>query len=277
MDYSEYEEKNKLLKETLNNFGWDGEWYKRAITDDGRVIGSNECNECKIDSITQSWSIISGAGEKDKIKSALDSVEKYLVDKEAGAIKLLSPPFENEDFDPGYIKSYIPGTRENGGQYTHAATWYIYANCMLGRGNKALELYEMINPINHTKTKEDMDIYKVEPFCIPADIYTNDNMKGRGGWTWYTGSASWYYLIGIEEILGFNIIDKHIVINPCISSEWKEYSIQYKYYESVYNIKIINPNAKEKGITKILLDGVEVENKIKLDGNAKVFNIEAIM
>ena len=232
------------LKKSLNTNGWDGRWYKRAYMDDGNILGSMQNDECRIDSIAQSWSIISKAGDNDKKYISMESLENHLIDKENGIIKLLDPPFEKGKLEPGYIKSYLPGVRENGGQYTHAAIWVIIAQTLLGFGDKALELYRMINPIEHSRTKEASNKYKVEPYAMPADIYGAGNLVGRGGWTWYTGSSSWYYKAGIEYILGLKIEKEYMQIDPCIPKEWKEYEIKYKYKSNLYNIKIKNLNGK---------------------------------
>ena len=245
--------------------------------DDGNILGSMENDECRIDSIAQSWSIISNAGENDKKYISMESLENHLVDRENGIIKLLDPPFEKGKLQPGYIKAYLPGVRENGGQYTHAAIWVIIAESILGFGDKALELYRMINPIEHSRTKDACNKYKAEPYVIPADIYGVGNLAGRGGWTWYTGSSSWYYEAGIYYILGLVIEDGYITIKPCIPREWKEYKMQYKWKESIYNIVVKNPDGKNREVRKIMLDGEEIENKIKLDGKRKVYNIEVIM
>lgn len=193
------------MKKALNTTAWDAEWFKRAFTDDGLVLGSKNNKECRIDSIAQSWSVISGAGEAYKAKTAMESLEKYLIDKETGIIKLLNPPFEKSDLKPGYIKSYLPGVRENGGQYTHSAIWAIIAYAGLELNEKAMNYYKMINPIEHSNTNEKAILYKVEPYVIPADVYGASNLLGRGGWTWYTGSSSWFYMAGIEYILGLKI------------------------------------------------------------------------
>ncbi len=249
--------------------------------DDGNVLGSMENEECRIDSIAQSWSVISNAGDNDKKYISMESLENHLVDRENGIIKLLDPPFEKGKLNPGYIKSYLPGVRENGGQYTHSSCWVIIAESILGFGDKALEYYRMINPIEHSRTKEASNKYKVEPYVIPADIYGAGNLAGRGGWTWYTGSASWYYMAGIEYILGFKIENNTIKINPCIPKEWKEYEIKYRYKNAIYNIKVKNPEGKNTGISKIIINGKEIENGkengIKLDERANVYNIEVIM
>lgn len=271
-------EKIKLdLKRALNTKGWDGRWFKRAFMDDGSALGSMENEECRIDSIAQSWSIISNAGDNDKKYISMESLENHLIDKENGIIKLLDPPFEKGKLEPGYIKAYLPGVRENGGQYTHAACWVIIAQTMLGFGDKALELYRMINPIEHSRTKDACNKYKVEPYSMPADIYGASNLAGRGGWTLYTGSASWYYDAGIEYILGLKIEKGVMKFEPCIPKDWKEYLIRYKWGKSIYNIKIKNPNQKNTGVEKVFLNGSEVANGIRLDENNGIYNVEVIM
>ena len=274
---TKYEEIKQKLKKSLNTNGWDGRWYKRAFMDDGNILGSIGNDECRIDSIAQSWSIISNAGDNDKKYISMESLENHLIDKDNGIIKLLDPPFEKGKLEPGYIKAYLPGVRENGGQYTHAAVWAIIAESILGFGDKAFEMYRMINPIEHSRTKEACNKYKVEPYVVPADIYGAGNLAGRGGWTWYTGSSSWYYEAGIKYILGLNIENEYLSIKPCIPKNWKEYKIQYKWKESIYNIIVKNPNEKNTGEIKVILDGKEVENKIKLDGSRKIYQIEITM
>ena len=270
-------EMSELLKKNLNKNGWDGRWFKRAYTDDGEILGSIENEECRIDSIAQSWSVISGAGDNDKKFIAMESLENHLIDKENGIIKLLDPPFENGKLKPGYIKAYLPGVRENGGQYTHAAIWAIIAEAMLGFGDKATELYRMINPIEHSRTRESSNKYKVEPYVIPADVYGAGNLAGRGGWTWYTGSSSWFYTAGIEYILGIKIKENSLSFNPCIPKTWNEFSCRYKYGESIYNIKVVNPNNKNMGITSVVINGEKIENTISIDGTGKIFNVEVKM
>ncbi len=268
-----YEKIKENLKRALNTNGWDGRWYKRAFMDDGNTLGSMENEECRIDSIAQSWSVISNAGDNDKKYISMESLENHLIDRENGIIKLLDPPFDKGKLEPGYIKAYLPGVRENGGQYTHAAIWVIIAEALLGFGDKATELYRMVNPIEHARTKEACNKYKVEPYVIPADIYGCNNLAGRGGWTWYTGSSSWYYKAGIEYILGLKIKNGYLSIEPCIPKDWKEYSIRYKWKNSVYNINIKNPNNKNSGVEKVVINGVVSENKIRLEDYG-VFNID---
>ena len=187
-----------------------------------KLYGSLQNEECKIDSITQSWAVISGVGDNDKKYISMESLENHLVDEEIGIIKLLDPPFDKSKIEPGYIKSYLPGTRENGGQYTHAATWAIIAEAILGLNDKAYKNFRMINPIEHSKTKVEANIYKVEPYVIAADIYGKQNLAGRGGWTWYTGASSWYYVAGIKYLLGLNIQNGYLdkVINKITDDKY---------------------------------------------------------
>lgn len=261
------------LKQSLNTKAWDGKWYKRAFMDDGNELGSIKNEECRIDSVAQSWSVISKCGDKGKIRLAMEGLENNLIDKENKIIKLLNPPFENGKLEPGYIKSYLPGVRENGGQYTHAAIWVIIAEAILENKEKTLELYKVINPIEHSKSMEEIKKYKLEPYVIPADIYGIGNLVGRGGWSWYTGAASWYYKAGIEYILGFKIKDNSLIFSPCIPKEWKEYSIKYKWKNSIYNVNITNKSGNDLKIKHIILNGKEVENGIKLKEKG-VYNIE---
>ena len=273
-----YESIKNELKNNINKNAWDGRWFKRAFTDDGDTLGSIENDECRIDSISQSWSVISNAGDNDKKYISMDSLEKHLVDKENGLIKLLDPPFNNGKFKPGYIKAYLPGVRENGGQYTHAAIWAIIALVKLGFGDKATDYFRMINPIEHARTKEEARKYKVEPYVIAGDVYGADNLAGRGGWTWYTGSSSWFYKAGIEYILGLKIEKGYLKIEPCIPQEWKEYSIKYRYKTSIYNVRVKNPNSKQSGVEKFILNGNEILDKqVKLINDGGIYEIEIIM
>ena len=277
-----YEQILNELKKDLNNNAWDSRWYKRAFTDKGETLGSLQNEECKIDSISQSWSVISGAGDNDKKYIAMESLENHLIDKEVGIIKLLDPPFEKSKLEPGYIKAYLPGTRENGGQYTHAAIWTIIAQAMLNLNDKAYENFRMINPIEHSRSKDSSNKYKVEPYVIAADVYGQGNLAGRGGWTWYTGSSSWMYIAGIKYILGLNIEKGYLKIQPHIPSNWKEYEIKYKYGNSLYNIKIMRAGEKtENEVSRNIIikcNGEEInDGKIKLDRSGKIYNVEVIM
>ncbi|NLC68115.1 MAG: hypothetical protein GX754_04870 [Clostridiaceae bacterium] len=246
---------------------WDGSWYLRAYFDDGKPLGSSRNSECKIDSIAQSWAIISGLGKPERTREALNAVENHLVDRDAGIIKLFAPPFDKSDLEPGYIKGYVPGVRENGGQYTHAAVWVVLAFAKLGEGDKAYELFSMINPINHSRTPIEIAQYKTEPYVLAADVYATPPNTGRGGWTWYTGAAGWMYRVGIEHILGIKKRGESLVIDPCIPSDWPEYSVVYKYGSSVYEIHVKNPEKTCRGVKYIIMDG----EKIKLNKGAGSF------
>lgn len=249
------------LKNSLNNNCWDGMWFCRAFCDDGAILGSAHNQECRIDSIAQSWAVISNAGQKEKNVVALDSLDKYLIDRKNGIIKLLDPPFENSNLNPGYIKSYLPGTRENGGQYTHAAIWAIIANAIIGDGTKAVDLYKMINPIEHSKTYDLVNKYKIEPFVIPADIYGYGNLQGQGGWSWYTGSASWYYICLIKYILGIKIEENQLLINPNIPQDWNGYKLRIKHQNKVFNINVISEKSGNLEVKKMINNGIEVADK----------------
>lgn len=266
-----YKNFNNKLKDSLNKYAWDKDYYLRAYFDNGDKLGSYENDECKIDLISQSFSILSEVAPKERIPSIINSVEKRLVDKDNKIIKLLDPPFEKSLNNPGYIMSYPKGIRENGGQYTHATTWYIMALIKSGYTERAYKYYQMINPINRTLDKKEVNKYEVEPYVIAADIYSKLGYEKRGGWTWYTGSAGWFYRVGIEEILGFKRRGKKLLIEPSVPREWKEYEITYKYLNTVYNIKIIFGNED-----KILIDNKvsKYKNIIKLDNNKKIYNVE---
>ncbi len=244
----------KAIEET----SWDGAWYRRAYFDDGAPLGSASSDECKIDSIAQSWSIISGAGAPDHQQQALQSFEEHLVRNDARLLMLLTPPFDKTTHDPGYIKGYLPGVRENGAQYTHAALWAVLATAMQGNGNRAFELYQMINPLTHAATKDAAEKYKVEPYVVVADLYTAEGHLGRGGWTWYTGSASWMYRVGLEAILGFKKRGEKLAIEPCLPSSWKEYAIEYRHASSNYTITVKNPDGLNRGRSDVVLDGAPI-------------------
>ncbi len=266
------------LKENIEKNAWDGAWYRRAYFDDGRPMGSAENLECKIDSISQSWSIISGAAKKERSKIAMEALENYLIKRDEGLIKLLTPPFDKGDLKPGYIKGYVPGVRENGGQYTHAATWVIIAFALLGEGKKAWEFFNLINPINHTRTLMECARYKVEPYVMAADVYTVAPHVGRGGWTWYTGASSWMYRAGIEYILGFKKRGNTLEIQPSIPEDWNEYIIEYMYKQTKYIIKIDNSERVSNSVKTVILNGKVIEDKvIHLNNDKKTYNVEVIM
>ncbi len=250
----------------VESTSWDGEWYRRAYYDDGSPLGSHVNTECAIDSIAQSWSVISKAGGPDRAAQAMQSFEKHLLREDARLLMLLTPSFDQGSHDPGYIRGYLPGVRENGAQYTHAAIWSVLATAMLGHGDRALELFQMINPVTHALTPEAVATYKVEPYVVAADVYTAEGHLGRGGWTWYTGSASWLYRVGLEAILGFTKLGDTLVIDPCIPSEWPEFAIEYRHGETIYSINVKNPAHVQRGVTSTTVDGVESQIDLVDDG-----------
>ncbi|MBR5218230.1 MAG: hypothetical protein IKV89_00720 [Clostridia bacterium] len=252
MDFAEYtdEKTAKRYREYARDIvnaadkAWDGEWYKRAYFDDGTPLGSAQSEECRIDAISQSWSVISGMGDKEKTKTAMKSVKRLLVDDTHGIVKLLTPPFDKSKPSPGYIQSYLPGIRENGGQYTHAAVWTGIAYALLGDGEQAMKIFEMINPINHSDVQLIANIYKTEPYAVAADVYSTPPHTGRGGWTWYTGAAAWMYRFGVEYLLGFKKKGNKVKFEPALPEDWKEYTFEYMYKETPYIFNVKRGNKK---------------------------------
>ncbi|MGZ5472813.1 MAG: GH36-type glycosyl hydrolase domain-containing protein [Thermoanaerobaculia bacterium] len=238
---------------------WDGEWYQRAYFDDGTPLGSSRNVEGKIDSIAQSWAVLSGAASRARAERAMDAVRAHLVRRASGVVLLLTPPFDTTDLDPGYIKGYIPGVRENGGQYTHAAQWVVLAFTRLGRGDEAMEVFHMLNPINHTRTAGDLRRYKTEPYAVAGDVYDHPAHRGRGGWTWYTGSAGWLYRVAIEGILGLRRSGATFEVKPCIPSSWPGFSIEWRFGQSSYAIEVENRDPQDGGIAAAELDGKPVD------------------
>jgi cellobiose phosphorylase len=249
------------LKENIQKNGWDGKWYRRAYFDDGTPLGSSINPECTIDSISQSWSVLSGGGEPERSQLGMNEAEKQLVRRDQSLIQLLNPPFDKSDLNPGYIKGYVPGVRENGGQYTHAAIWLTMAFAAMGDSTRAWELWSLINPIRHGSTGEAIEIYKVEPYVVAADVYSESQHVGRGGWTWYTGSAGWMYRLITESILGFRKEGDQLWFEPCIPASWESYSISYRYIDTVYQIEIIQKTSDSEEMT-VTLDEVIQEDKI---------------
>jgi cyclic beta-1,2-glucan synthetase len=242
----------------VETHGWDGDWYRRAYFDDGTPLGSAANEECRIDSIAQSWSVISRAGSPEHQARAMQSLQEHLVREDSRMILLLTPPFDQIRHDPGYIKGYLPGVRENGAQYTHAGLWAVLATALRGDGDRAFELYQMLNPLTHTITPDDVATYKVEPYVVAADVYTAPGHLGRGGWTWYTGSASWMYRIGLEAILGFTRRGTTLTIKPCVPAGWPEFTIEYRYGASRYVVRVLSPGALKDAAPVTTLDGAVV-------------------
>jgi cyclic beta-1,2-glucan synthetase len=246
------------VEAALERDGWDGAWYRRAFFDDGTPLGSAANDECRIDSISQSWAVLSGAGEPGRARQAMDSVRRLLVRPDDRLLLLLSPPFDQTPLDPGYIKGYPPGIRENGGQYTHAAVWSVMAFARLGEGDQALNLFDLLNPIHHADDRAKVQTYRVEPYVVAADIYSEPPHAGQGGWTWYTGAAGWLHRAGLESILGFRKEGTSLRIDPCIPSLWPGFEITYRHGRSLYRIAVENPHGVCRGIARINLDGTPI-------------------
>ncbi len=257
------------LQTALEQEGWDGDWYRRGYFDDGTPLGSSASEECRIDSIAQSWSVLSGAADPARALRAMAAVDEHLNRGDEGLALLFTPPFDRTPLDPGYIKGYPPGIRENGGQYTHAAAWSVIAFAALGQGDKAAHLFSLLNPINHASTRADVQRYKVEPYVAAADVYSVAPHVGRGGWTWYTGSAGWLYRAGIEAILGFRLQGASLLLAPCIPKEWLGFEIVFRYRSARYEIAVENPHGVNRGVSRVELDG-----KILTGGTTRVALID---
>ncbi len=258
-------EQASLLRNNIETNAWDGAWYRRAYFDDGTPLGSSDNDECQIDSISQSWAVISGGGDPMRARQAMAAVDKRLVRRDAQLIQLLAPPFDKSDLEPGYIKGYVPGVRENGGQYTHAAIWTTMAFAMLDDRERAWELFNMLNPVNHGSQPDEIERYKVEPYVMCADIYGAPPHTGRGGWTWYTGAAGWMYRLTVETLLGLQLEVDHLRVAPCIPAHWESYKIHYRYRETVYHITIKCIGHESKQVTRVTVDGAVVNGTV-VDG-----------
>ncbi|MBL3556629.1 cyclic beta 1-2 glucan synthetase [Marinobacter sp. JB05H06] len=243
------------LRSNIERHAWDGAWYRRAWFDDGTPLGSASNDECQIDSISQSWSVISGGGDTLRARQAMMAVDERLVRREKKIIQLLDPPFDKSDLEPGYIKGYIPGVRENGGQYSHAAIWTTMAFAMQGDTERAWELFDMLNPVNHGSTPEAIEHYKVEPYVMCADIYGVSPHIGRGGWTWYTGAAGWMYRLTVETLLGLRLEVDHLRIEPCVPVDWDGYRVHYRFRETVYHINVRRTGGPSQQVTSVSVDG----------------------
>jgi cyclic beta-1,2-glucan synthetase len=246
------------LRQKIKEFGWDGHWYLRAYFDNGETLGSAANAECQIDSISQSWSVLSGGGDPERSKKAMEEVDRLLVNRDASMIQLLGPPFDKSDSDPGYIKGYVPGVRENGGQYTHAAIWVIMAFAAMGDSNRAWELLDLINPVNHGSTPEEVAIYMAEPYVVAADVYALPPHTGRGGWTWYTGAAGWMYRLIVESLLGLRLDVDKLRFTPCLPDDWNSYRLHYRYRETFYHITVMRAGAAQS---------VTVDGLVQSDGS----------
>ncbi len=268
------------LQTSLERDGWDGSWYRRGFFDDGTPFGSAANDECRIDSIAQSWSVISGAADPARAASAMKAVEDQLIRREARLALLFTPPFDHTPLDPGYIKGYPPGIRENGGQYTHAAAWSVIAFATLGDGDKAADLFSLINPVNHSSTRASVQRYKVEPYVIAADVYSEAPHVGRGGWTWYTGSAGWMYRAGIESILGLRFKGAFLLFTPCVPKHWPHFEVVFRYGSTRYEIVVENPQGVCRGITHAELDGQPLSEgpiRVPLRDDGTAHRIRAVL
>jgi cellobiose phosphorylase len=246
-------EKAEKLRQALEENGWDGDWYRRAYFDDGTPLGSARNRECRIDAIAQSWAKLSGAASSDRVERALDALDRHLVDADGALIRLLEPPFDTAEPDPGYIRGYVPGVRENGGQYTHAAVWAVMAFFAAGRIERAWQLFDMINPVRHAQNPDDVDRYKVEPYVLAADVLAVAPHIGRGGWTWYTGSAAWMYRLITESMLGLSRRGQRLLVEPRLPDKWATIEIDYRYGEATYRIHVLR---SEQEVGHIEVDGV---------------------
>ncbi len=244
------------VRRNIEQHGWDGGWYRRAWFDDGTPLGASANVECQIDSIAQSWSVLSGAGNAARSRTAMLALDRRLVRRERGLVQLLDPPFDKSDLNPGYIKGYVPGVRENGGQYTHAAIWAVMAFAELGDNRRAWEVFNMINPVNHGTSASAIATYKVEPYVVAADVYAVAPHTGRGGWSWYTGSAGWMYRLIVESLLGLRREADRLRVTPCLPADWPGIKLRYRYGETVYSIEVLNLG-NETGVTRVSVDGVE--------------------
>jgi cyclic beta-1,2-glucan synthetase len=251
------------IKQSLEREAWDGDWYRRAFYDDGTPLGSVSNTACRIDSIAQSWAVISGAADRIRASRAMAAVDKYLLQRDQKLALLFTPPFDNPSRDPGYIKGYPPGMRENGGQYTHAALWAALAFAMLGDGDKAHEVLTMLNPIRHADSPMAIERFKIEPYVVPADVYSVPPHVGRGGWSWYTGSASWFYRVALERILGFRRQGSQLLIDPCIPQTWPGFSMTYRFGTATYEISVENPLGVCTGVLAVKVDGQTVAGNLK--------------
>jgi cyclic beta-1,2-glucan synthetase len=253
------------LRQRIEQNAWDGEWYRRAYFDDGSALGSLDNTECQIDSVAQSWAVLSGAGDAARSRMAMSAVNARLVRRHHALIRLLDPPFDTSDLDPGYIRGYVPGVRENGGQYTHGAIWIAMAFAALGDGARAWELTTMINPVNHARTPEGAATYKVEPYVVAADVYALAPHTGRGGWTWYTGSAGWMYRLVVESLLGLKLEVNRLRFTPCLPPEWNEFALRYRYRETYYHIAVRRTDAEadeDHDATSVTVDDVTQDGNL---------------
>ncbi|MFL7791211.1 MAG: hypothetical protein AB8I69_03650, partial [Anaerolineae bacterium] len=278
-----YRKQAAALRQALEDNAWDWGWYRRAYYDDGTPLGSSENDECQLDAIAQSWAVLSEAADRKRAAQAMEAVARRLVREDDRLILLFTPPFDKTELDPGYIKGYPPGIRENGGQYTHAAIWTVWAFAELGQGDRAEELFRVLNPIYHSDTLEKVARYRVEPYVVAADVYSVPPHVGRGGWTWYTGSAGWMYRLGIEAILGLRKVGtdqdhQALQIDPCIPRNWPGYKLTYRHGGTTYQISVENPDGVNRGVKQVVLDGAILPgDEIPLVDDGKEHTVRVLM
>jgi cyclic beta-1,2-glucan synthetase len=279
-----YRDTARSVLAAIEENAWDGAWYRRAYFDDGTPLGSAQNDECRIDSIAQTWAVMAEAAGAEaprlaeRAQQSMAAVDRQLVDRDNGLILLFTPPFDRGKLEPGYIKGYVPGIRENGGQYTHAATWVVQAAALLGQGDRAVELFGLLNPTRHTATPEGVARYKVEPYVVAADVYGVPPHAGRGGWTWYTGSAGWLYRVAVETILGFKREGNRLRIEPCIARKWPRYEITYRHGRATYIITVVNPHGVQRGLQALRVDGQAVEDgAFDLVDDGKSHQVEVVL
>jgi cyclic beta-1,2-glucan synthetase len=266
---TEWRGRATTLRAAIEASAWDGDWYVRAFHDDGSVLGSKAAQECKIDSIAQSWSVLSADTASERARQAMRVADEWLVREDERLVLLLRPPFDLTRHDPGYIRAYPPGVRENGGQYTHAATWFGWAYTALGDGHSATRIFRLLNPILRTQNAAEVERYRVEPYVLAADIYGAPPWVGRGGWTWYSGAAAWAYRLGIEAILGLQRTEGQLCIDPCIPPEWKGFEAWVRLGSEEIHVVVDNPAAVSRGVASVTLDGQPHDsNRVRLDGSA---------
>jgi cyclic beta-1,2-glucan synthetase len=254
----------RSLRDAVEKSAWDGAWYCRAFFDDGSPLGSQTNDECRIDSLTQSWAVIAG-GPETRSREALASAVQQLVPADTDLILLFTPPFDHTAMDPGYVKGYLPGVRENGGQYSHAAMWIVQAAAMSGDGALAMKLFDRLNPIHHSDTPEKSQRYKVEPYVIAADVYANSQHLGRGGWTWYSGAAGWMYRVAIENMLGIHIEKDQLTLNPALPSDWNEFRFSYRRNTTTWHVRAIRDAARStgSGTLRLIEDGLQHDVELR--------------
>jgi cyclic beta-1,2-glucan synthetase len=266
------------LRRAVEEQSWDGAWYRRAYFDDGTPLGSASNDECQIDSLPQTWAVVSAAADPGRARQAMAEVERRLVRSDDGLILLFTPPFDQGPLQPGYIKGYLPGIRENGGQYTHAATWVVLATAQLGQGTRAAALFDLLNPLSHSSSPEAVARYKVEPYVVAADVYSVPPHTGRGGWTWYTGSAAWLYRVGLEAILGLCKEGGHLRLDPRIPGDWPGFEVTYRHRSSTYHLVVENPQRVEGGVAGVWLDGAEVPaGKVLLGDDGRAHEVRVVL